>query len=301
MLQAMNTGHDGSLTTIHANSPRDALSRVETLVLTGGVELPLKAIREQIASAFDMVVQVSRLVDGTRRITHITEVLRMESDVVTLQDLFLAKPVEDGEEAAAGSNNRLLGPMRATGIKPQFLSKMGENGVHLPPQFFQLEPERGDQPRGAPDGLRQGTGMRRALVLVAGLAAVLAIAVGASTAAPPRVQIAQVDTSRYPLITATVIAPGSDKLEPGVARPPPRTASPSRRPSRAAARAAAIGVALDVSRSTEGAPARRRASRPPRLREGQAPAAIRWRSTRSATRRIPCTPSTPTSTRSRAP
>jgi pilus assembly protein CpaF len=142
MLQAMNTGHDGSLTTIHANTPRDALSRVETLVLTGGVELPLKAIREQIASAFDMVVQVSRLVDGTRRITHVTEVLRMESDVVTLQDLFVAKPLEDGEEVAAGSVNRLLGSMRATGIKPQFLSKLGENGVHLPPQFFQLEPER---------------------------------------------------------------------------------------------------------------------------------------------------------------
>jgi pilus assembly protein CpaF len=142
MLQAMNTGHDGSLTTIHANTPRDALSRVETLVLTGGVELPLKAIREQIASAFDMVVQVSRLVDGTRRITHVTEVLRMESDVVTLQDLFIAKPLEDGEEVAAGSVNRLLGPMKASGIKPQFLSKLGENGVHLPPQFFQLEPDR---------------------------------------------------------------------------------------------------------------------------------------------------------------
>jgi pilus assembly protein CpaF len=142
MLQAMNTGHDGSLTTIHANTPRDALSRVETLVLTGGVELPLKAIREQIASAFDMVVQVSRLVDGTRRITHVTEVLRMESDVVTLQDLFVAKPLEDGEDAS-GAGSRLLGPMKATGIKPQFLNKMGENGVHLPPQFFQLEPERG--------------------------------------------------------------------------------------------------------------------------------------------------------------
>jgi pilus assembly protein CpaF len=143
MLQAMNTGHDGSITTIHANTPRDALSRVETLVLTGGVELPLKAIREQIASAFDMVVQVSRLVDGTRRITHITEVLRMESDVVTLQDLFFAKPVEDGDESA-GSSSRLLGPMKASGIKPQFLGKLGENGVHLPPQFFQLEPERAD-------------------------------------------------------------------------------------------------------------------------------------------------------------
>ena len=143
MLQAMNTGHDGSLTTIHANTPRDALSRVETLVLIGGVELPLKAIREQIASAFDMVVQVSRLFDGTRRITHVTEVMGMEADVVTLQDLFIAKPIEDGDEVAAGSHNRLLGPMKASGIKPQFLNKLSENGVHLPPQFFQLEPDRG--------------------------------------------------------------------------------------------------------------------------------------------------------------
>ena len=96
MLQAMNTGHDGSLTTVHANNPRDALARTETLVLTAGVELPLRAIREQISSAFDLIVQVSRLVDGTRRITHVTEVLRMESDVITLQDIFIAKPVEDG-------------------------------------------------------------------------------------------------------------------------------------------------------------------------------------------------------------
>ena len=141
MLQAMNTGHDGSLTTIHANTPRDALSRVETLVLTGGVELPLKAIREQVSSAFDLVVQVSRLVDGSRRITHITEVLKMEADVVTLQDLFLAKPVDDGEEVSPGAS-RLLGPMRCTGIKPHFLHKLQENGVTLPPQFFQLENER---------------------------------------------------------------------------------------------------------------------------------------------------------------
>ena len=121
MLQAMNTGHDGSLTTIHANTPRDALSRVETLVLTGGVELPLKAIREQIASAFDMVVQVSRLVDGTRRITHITEVLRMESDVVTLQDLFSAKPIEDGDEAsgsAAGCSARCARPASSRSSSP---------------------------------------------------------------------------------------------------------------------------------------------------------------------------------------
>ncbi len=141
MLQAMNTGHDGSLTTIHANNPRDALSRCETLVLTGGIELPLKAIREQISSAFDLVVQVSRLVDGSRRITHITEVMKMESDVVTLQDLFVAKPIDDGEEVTPGAS-RLLGPLRCTGIKPHFLGKMQENGVTLPPQFFQLENER---------------------------------------------------------------------------------------------------------------------------------------------------------------
>ena len=96
MLQAMNTGHEGSLTTIHANTPRDALSRLETLVMTAGVELPHRAIREQISSAFDVLVQISRLVDGSRRVTHITEVLRMESDVITLQDLFVAKaPDED--------------------------------------------------------------------------------------------------------------------------------------------------------------------------------------------------------------
>ena len=100
MLQAMNTGHEGSLTTIHANSPRDALSRLETLVLTAGVDLPLRAIREQISSAFDVLVQISRLVDGSRRIMHVTEVLRMESDVVTLQDIFAA---EVPEEAAASS------------------------------------------------------------------------------------------------------------------------------------------------------------------------------------------------------
>ena len=143
-LQAMNTGHDGSLTTIHANTPRDAMSRVETLVLTAGVDLPLRAIREQSSAAFDLVVQVSRLVDGSRRITHITEVLRMESDVVTMQDIFLAKPVEDSEETAH-AGNRLLGPLVSTGIKPQFLNKLSSNGVKLPAQFFQLETDRTPQ------------------------------------------------------------------------------------------------------------------------------------------------------------
>src|SRR5688500_3520661 len=138
MLQAMNTGHEGSLTTIHANSPRDALSRLETLVLTGGVELPLRAIREQVASAFDVLVQIERLVDGSRRITNVTEVLGMESDVITLQDIFIGKPPDEESVAGSGST-RLLTPLMCTGLKPHFLEKLAANGVVLPPTFFQQE------------------------------------------------------------------------------------------------------------------------------------------------------------------
>ncbi|HZQ80454.1 MAG TPA: CpaF family protein [Gaiellaceae bacterium] len=135
MLQAMNTGHDGSLTTIHANSPRDALSRLETLVLTAGVELPHRAIREQIASAFDLVVQVQRLVDGSRRVTHITEVAGMEGEVITLQDVFhAAQP-----QRAAGASE-LLGRLVATGVQPRFLPKLASNGVVLPVEL--LDPPR---------------------------------------------------------------------------------------------------------------------------------------------------------------
>jgi pilus assembly protein CpaF len=137
MLQAMNTGHEGSLTTIHANSPRDALARLETLVLTAGVELPLRAIREQVASAFDLLIQITRLVDGSRRISHVTEVLRMESDVITLQDIFLARPPD--EESAAAQISRLLSPLSCTGLKPHFLDKLAANGVTLPATFFQQE------------------------------------------------------------------------------------------------------------------------------------------------------------------
>jgi pilus assembly protein CpaF len=137
MLQAMNTGHEGSLTTIHANSPRDALSRLETLVLTAGVELPHRAIREQIASAFDLLVQISRLVDGSRRITHVTEVLGMESDVVTLQDVFVANPPDE----ESGGPGRLLTPLACTGLKPRFLEKLATNGALLPPDFFRQERE----------------------------------------------------------------------------------------------------------------------------------------------------------------
>jgi pilus assembly protein CpaF len=135
MLQAMNTGHEGSLTTIHANTPRDALARLETLVLTAGVELPHRAIREQIASAFDLLIQITRLVDGSRRITHIAEVLGMESDVITLQDIFIAEQ-PDEESAAASRGSRLLAPLACTGLKPHFLEKLATNGVVLPPTFF---------------------------------------------------------------------------------------------------------------------------------------------------------------------
>jgi pilus assembly protein CpaF len=143
MLQAMNTGHEGSLTTIHANSPRDALSRLETLVLTAGVELPLRAIREQVSSAFDLLVQITRLVDGSRRISHITEVLRMESDVITLQDVFIAKPPTEEVDASHGAI-RLLSPLSCSGLKPNFLDKMAANGVMLQPSFFTKED--GDAP-----------------------------------------------------------------------------------------------------------------------------------------------------------
>jgi len=129
MLQAMNTGHDGSLTTIHANTPRDALSRLETLVLTAGIDLPLRAIREQIASAFDLLIQVSRNVDGARRVTFVTEVVGMESDVVTLQDLYSVT----GPTGVAGT-------LEATGVQPRFLAKLAMNGVEVRPEL--LDPER---------------------------------------------------------------------------------------------------------------------------------------------------------------
>jgi pilus assembly protein CpaF len=149
MLQAMNTGHDGSLTTIHANSPRDALARTETLVLTAGFDLPLKAIRDQIASAFDLIIQVNRLVDGRRRITHITEVGRMEGDVITLQDLFVASFVDEA------GGEQVTSKMRHTGIRPGFGDKLEQHGVTLPKSFF------GDA-TGKVDVLRRGKERRTA-------------------------------------------------------------------------------------------------------------------------------------------
>jgi pilus assembly protein CpaF len=127
MLQAMNTGHDGSLTTLHANSARDALHRLELLVLMAGVELPLKAIREQIAGGFDLLVHISRLVDGSRRVTQITEIAGMEGEVVTRQDLFVTR----APESQIGWDERLLAPLEATSLRPGFLNKLKANGVEL--------------------------------------------------------------------------------------------------------------------------------------------------------------------------
>lgn len=133
MLQAMNTGHDGSLTTGHANSPRDMLARLETMVLMSGMDLPIRAIREQVASAVDVIVQQSRLKDGSRRIVKITEVQGMEGDVITLQDIFIFR--QDGID----ENGKIIGKIVATGIRPKFYHKFEEMGVQLPPGLFQPE------------------------------------------------------------------------------------------------------------------------------------------------------------------
>lgn len=130
MLQAMNTGHDGSLTTGHANSPRDMLSRLETMVLMAGMELPVKAIREQIASAVDIIVQQTRLRDGTRRITYITEVVGMEGDVITLQDIFVFK--QHGKD----EKGHITGSLVPTGIKPRFVEKLEDAGIAFPVDIF---------------------------------------------------------------------------------------------------------------------------------------------------------------------
>jgi pilus assembly protein CpaF len=130
MLQAMNTGHDGSLSTVHANSPRDALARVETMVLMAGFDLPIRAVRQQSAAALDLIVHLERLEDGSRRVTSITEVQRMESDVITLQDLFEFKFAEVNRDGI------VVGDLRPTGLRPLFVRKFEKRGVSLPTSLF---------------------------------------------------------------------------------------------------------------------------------------------------------------------
>jgi pilus assembly protein CpaF len=131
MLQAMNTGHDGSLTTVHANSPRDAISRMETMALMANLNLPERAIRQQIASAIAIVVQLSRMSDGTRRVTHLTEITGMDEEVVSMQDIFVF------EKQGIGPNGRVIGQFSATGIRPKFADKLKASGITLPASLFE--------------------------------------------------------------------------------------------------------------------------------------------------------------------
>jgi pilus assembly protein CpaF len=134
MLQAMNTGHDGSLTTIHANTPRDALARLETMVAMANLNLPEAAIRRQIASAIDVVVQVSRMSDGTRKVVSIAEVTGMEGNVVTMQDIFLHR------KRGIRENGEVLGDFMPTGVRPKFAERLVVSGIHLPTSMFECAP-----------------------------------------------------------------------------------------------------------------------------------------------------------------
>jgi pilus assembly protein CpaF len=130
MLQAMNTGHDGSLTTVHSNTPRDAISRIETLVLMAGMDLPLKVVRQQVSSAVDLIIQQSRLKDGQRKVTYVTEVAGMEGDVIVLTDIF--KYVQSG----VTSDGKILGEVNATGIRPNFTPRLEAAGFKLSADVF---------------------------------------------------------------------------------------------------------------------------------------------------------------------
>ena len=130
MLQAMNTGHDGSMTTIHANSPRDVLRRIEVMVMMAGMELPLKAIREQVSSSIELVIHQERLKDGTRKVTKVSEVQGMEGDTIVMQDLFVF-------QFAGIQNGIVKGVLKPTGLRPQFLGKLIANGIEIPESVFE--------------------------------------------------------------------------------------------------------------------------------------------------------------------
>ncbi|HUR22809.1 MAG TPA: ATPase, T2SS/T4P/T4SS family, partial [Acidimicrobiales bacterium] len=137
MLQAMNTGHDGSMSTLHANTPRDAISRLETMVLMAGLDLPSRAIREQVASGINLIVHLSRLRDGTRRVTHLTEVTGMESGVITLQDIYTLDQSGD-----IGDDGILHASLRPTGIRPAFGDKLKAVGLPIPGRLLGGDPFR---------------------------------------------------------------------------------------------------------------------------------------------------------------
>jgi pilus assembly protein CpaF len=140
MLQAMNTGHDGGLTTIHANSPRDSLSRLETMVLMAGTELPLRAIREQITSAVDLIIHIERMSDGVRRVTRVTEVNDMEKEIILTQDIFEFR-------VSAADNRRVGGRLEPTGLRPYFASRLEQMNLRLPPRLFGVDTRPGVEAR----------------------------------------------------------------------------------------------------------------------------------------------------------
>jgi pilus assembly protein CpaF len=131
MLQAMNTGHDGSLTTLHANTPRDALRRLETMLLMAGTNLPDKAMREQISSAINVLIHIARLSDGSRKVVKVSEITGMEGDVITMQDIFIF------ERIGVREDGKVLGSLKATGIRPKFIDRLDISGIHLPPGLFE--------------------------------------------------------------------------------------------------------------------------------------------------------------------
>ena len=136
MLQAMNTGHDGSLTTIHANSPRDALSRLETMVAMSALNIPDTAVRRQIASAIDVVVQITRLSDGTRKVTNLTEITGMEGEVVTMQDIFVFR------KRGVRESGEVMGDFMPVGIRPKFAERLAVTGIPLPANMFEVQHTR---------------------------------------------------------------------------------------------------------------------------------------------------------------
>jgi pilus assembly protein CpaF len=131
MLQAMNTGHDGSLTTVHANTPRDALTRIETMISMGSMNLPERAMRQQIASAVQVVIQQSRMSDGTRKVTSVSEITGMEGDVITMQEIFCF------EKLGVNQEGKVIGRFRATGVRPKVCERLKAAGVVLPPDMFE--------------------------------------------------------------------------------------------------------------------------------------------------------------------
>src|SRR5687767_10372100 len=131
MLQAMNTGHDGSLTTVHANTPRDALSRIETMIAMGNISLPEKAMRQQMASAIQVVVQQTRMSDGSRKVTAISEITGMEGDIITMQEIFVF------EKVGVTQDGKVMGRFRATGVRPKCAERLRMAGIHLPADMFE--------------------------------------------------------------------------------------------------------------------------------------------------------------------